>query len=62
MSVHNQEDMSDAVKLVYLRQAVKGGPVAQVIEGLSHSGEQYTEAIACFKSHYNQPECFMKPM
>ena len=33
MSMHNEEDKSDVEKLMYLRQVVKGGTVAQVIEG-----------------------------
>ena len=30
-------------------------PAAQVIKGLSHTGDQYEEAVACLKSWYNQP-------
>ena len=33
-------------KLVYLRQSLKDGSAKTVIEGLSHSGDQYEEAIA----------------
>ena len=55
VGVHKQEGMSSAEKLLYLRQAVGGGPAAQVIEGLSHTGIQYEEAITCLQVRYDQP-------
>ena len=42
-------------KLVYLQQAIKGGSAKSAIEGLSRSGDNYDEAIACLKSRYNRP-------
>ena len=47
--------MSDPEKLLYLRQAVNGSPAAQVIKGLSHTGDQYKEAVTCLKNRYDQP-------
>ena len=55
VSVHKQKGMSNPEKLLYLRQAVNSGPNTQVIEGLSHTGDQYEEAITCFKKRYDQP-------
>ena len=60
MSVDKQDGMSSAEKLLYLGQAVAGGPAAQVIEGLTHSGNQYEEAIKCLQTRYNQPRSVHK--
>ena len=40
VSVHDRP-ISDAEKLVYLRQALKNGTTKNIIEGLSRSGEHY---------------------
>ena len=32
-----------------------GGLASQVIEGLSHTGDQYLEAISCLKARFDQP-------
>ena len=45
VSIHDHS-ISDAEKLVYLRQALKDGTAKNTIEGLSRSEEQYEEAIA----------------
>ena len=50
ISIHDRPQLSDSEKLVYLQQAVKNGSAKSVIEGLSHSGENYREAIDCLKS------------
>ena len=41
ITIHDRSDLSPAQKLVYLRQSLKDGSAKNVIEGLSHSGEQY---------------------
>ena len=41
VSVHERSHLSEAEKLVYLRQALKDGSAKNTIEGLSRSGEQY---------------------
>ena len=50
-----RSNLTDSEKLAYLRHALKGGNAKTVIEGLSRSGEHYSEAIACLKSRYNRP-------
>ena len=55
MSIHSRSDLANAEKLAYLRNALKNGSAKNVIEGLSRSGEQYDEAIACLKARYNRP-------
>ena len=47
MSIHNRPNSSNAEKLVYLQHALKDGSAKPIIEGLSQSGEQYTEAVDC---------------
>ena len=51
VAVHNRSSLSDAEKLVYLKQ----GSARSAIEGLSQSGDQYKEAIDCLKSRYSRP-------
>ncbi len=41
--------------MVYLQQAVKNGSAKSAIDGLSHSGDHYHEAIDCLQSRYNSP-------
>jgi hypothetical protein len=55
ISVHSRSNLSKAEKLVYLQNAVKGGSAKGVIEGLSRSGDCYSEAIECLQSRYNHP-------
>ena len=45
VAIHDRTDLPQAQKLVYLCQSLKGDSARNVIEGLSHSGEQYDEAI-----------------
>ena len=54
-SVDSRKHLSNAEKLVYLQHAVKNGSAISVIQGLSQSGEQYTEAVECLKSRYDRP-------
>ena len=54
-SVHNRTSLSNAEKLVYLQQAIRSGSAKTAIEGLSHSGDQYGEAVSCLKGRYNRP-------
>ena len=39
---------------MYLQNAIKDGSAKNAIEGLSHSGDNYEEAIECLKSRYNR--------
>ena len=55
VAVHNRTDLSDAEKLVYLRHVVKDGSAKRVIEGLSCTGDDYTEAVECLENRYNRP-------
>ena len=49
-------DISNTEKLVYLRHSLKDGSAKNVIEGLSHSGDQYEEAIDTIKARYDRPQ------
>ena len=55
ISIHSRFDLATAEKLAYLRDALKNGNAKASIEGLSRSGEQYEEAIACLKDRYDRP-------
>ena len=55
VSVHDRTNLADSEKLAYLRNALKNGSAKTAIEGLSRSGEHYTEAIDCLKSRYEKP-------
>ena len=55
VSVHDRTNLSESKKLVYLQQALKEGSAKRAIEGLSRSGEHYSEAIKCLKSRYDCP-------
>jgi len=50
VSVHNSTSLSNSEKLVYLQQALKGGSAKNTIEGLSRTGNNYTEAVASLKA------------
>ena len=54
-SVHDHNSLSKAEILVYLQQAIRNGSAKTAIEGLSHSGDQYDEAVGCLKGWYNRP-------
>lgn len=55
IAVDKRSDISSTEKLVYLRHSLKDGSAKTVIEGLSHSGDQYNEAIDSLKDHYDRP-------
>ena len=55
VSVHSSSTITDAEKLVYLQLALKGGTAKHAIEGLSHSGDCYTEAVECLRARYDRP-------
>ena len=55
IAVDEQPHISDTEKLVYLRHSLKDGSAKHVIEGLSHSGNQYKEAIDSLKARYDRP-------
>ena len=55
ISVHDQKSLSNSEKLVYLKHALKDGAARQVVEGLSRSGDQYAEAVACLQGRYDRP-------
>ena len=55
ISVDEQASLSDSEKLVYLKQALKGGSARSVIEGLSRSGDQYKQAVESLKQCYDRP-------
>lgn len=53
--MHDQSILSIAGKLTYLKHAVKDGSAKYAVEGLSNSGDQYSEAVDCLKEQYNRP-------
>ena len=53
--MHNRSNLSNAENIVYLQHAIKDGSARNAIEGLSHSGENYDEAIECLKARYDRP-------
>ena len=55
MSIHEKDGFSNPEELVYLQLDLSKGPAAEVIDGLSHTGDQYTEAIDCLTKKYHRP-------
>ena len=55
ISIDQRSDITNTEKLVYLRHSLKDGSAKNVIEGLSHSGDQYKEAIDTLKARYDRP-------
>ena len=55
VAIQDRSDLSQAQKLVYLQQSLKDGSAKNVIESLSHSGEQYEEAVKCLQERYDRP-------
>ena len=55
ISVHDQTNLSDPEKLVYLQHSLKDDSAKDTIKGLSHSGDHYAEPIECLKSRYDRP-------
>ena len=48
--VHDQTNLSDPEKLVYLQHSLKDGSAKDTIKGLSCSRDHYAEAIECLES------------
>lgn len=55
ISVHDHSTLTNSEKLVYLKQSLKGGSARNIIEGLSHSGDNYEEAIQSLRTRYDRP-------
>ena len=55
VSVHSRTNISDTEKLVYLQQALKDGTAKHAIEGLSRTGDHYSEAVECLQQRYDHP-------
>ena len=55
ISIDQRSDISNTEKLVYLCHSLKDGSAKSVIEGLSHAGDQYKEAIDTLKCRYDRP-------
>ena len=55
VSVHSRSNLSDSEKLVYLQHSLKDSVAKHAIEGLSHSGDYYIEAIESLQSRYDRP-------
>jgi hypothetical protein len=51
----HERNIPDSEKLVYLQSALKDGTAKGVIEGLSRSGEFYSEAIESLHARYDRP-------
>ncbi len=55
VSAHDSTNLSDAEKIMYLQHALKDGSARNAIEGLSDSGDNYSEAVECLKSRFDRP-------
>ena len=60
IAVHSKTALSNAEKTVYLQHAIKDGSARNAIEGLSHSGDNYAEAVECLKSRYDRPRLIQR--
>lgn len=60
VAVHSKTALSNAEKTVYLQHAIRDGSARNAIEGLSHSGDNYEEAVECLKSHYDRPRLIQR--
>lgn len=60
VAVHGKTSLSNAEKTVYLQHAIKDGSAKNAIEGLSHSGDNYEEAVECLQSRYNRPRLIQR--
>ena len=56
VAIHERTHLSNAEKLAYLRHSLKDGTAKNTIEGLSHSGDHYEEAVRYLKNRYNRPK------
>ena len=55
VAVHDRSNLSDSEKLVYLQHSLKSGSARSAIEGLSRSGDNYSEAVECLQDRYDRP-------
>ena len=53
--VHSHSNLLDSEKLVYLQYPLKDGSAKNVTEGLSRSGDYYTEDTENLQSSYDHP-------
>ena len=60
VAVHSKTSLSNAEKTVHLQHAIKDGSARNAIEGLSHSGDNYEEAVECLKSRYDRPRLIQR--
>ena len=54
-TIDDKKELSNVIKLAYLREALKDGPAKDIIAGLSQSGDYYKEAVECLRKHYDKP-------
>ena len=54
-AIHDKPHLGEIDNLTYLRDAVKGGPARNVIQGLTQTVESYKEAIECLRARYDRP-------
>ena len=55
LNVLNKAKLLDAVKLAYLKDALKAGQALNIIKGLVQTANNYSEAVSCYRQHYNRP-------
>ena len=55
IAIHDRSDLNSAEKMAYLRQSLADGTAKGIIAGLSHTGNQYDEAVECLTEKYDQP-------
>lgn len=55
VSVHDRRKLPNPEKITDLQLALKDGTAKQMVEGLSSSGDQYTEAIECLRKRFERP-------
>ena len=53
ISVHSNSRLQDAVKLAYLKEALKDGPAKNITEGLAHTAKNYKAAIKCLRDRFD---------
>ena len=53
-AIHLKEQLTDAEKLVYLKDSLKDGPARHVIEGLAQTSGNYAEEITCLQKRYDR--------
>ena len=55
VSIHSRPQLSDAEKLAYLKDTLKDGPAAGVIQGLAQMAGTYDKAVECLLNRYDRP-------